>query len=408
MQTVKLDTLYCLDKVGKIRLYEVQTYHSPTHGCYIKKSCTGLLGGNLVYKENYVKIGKQGRTVEEQAVFEITSEWNCKRDEGYKSLSDLSLKAQVMEKDIAGQSISEIFTTLEIKYNTDTRWYPLPMLADKYKTHQKKMKFPMIAQPKLNGVRCIALYDADLQEVVLVSRGGKTYNIPHIQKQLTPFFLVNQNAVLDGEIYVHGKALQELSGAARKGKDAPDWLEYHIYDHISDLPQITRNSNLVGLMQQIAEYSTSIYRVRNKTVNSHEEVMKLHDECVAQGYEGLILREYNSPYMVSFRDKCLLKVKEFEDAEFEIVHCEIDPNKTVGESFVFVLQNDINDATFKARPMGTIKDKEYWYSSIRNLVGKKCTVRFQERTQEGLPHQGHVRSDLSECLKIELVDRQDI
>lgn len=408
----KFDTLYCLDKTGKIRLFEIQVLEDTEDTIkpiYWLKSCTGLIGGNLVYNEKCAPQGKQGRTSREQAIFIAESLWNDKCNEGYKSLSDLSLKAEQMEKSIEGLSISEIFRTLEIKYNTDTRWYPLPMLAEKYKTHAKKIKFPQLGQPKLNGVRCITLYDPDLQEVIQVSRGGKTYNVPHIKAQLTPFFLLNQNVILDGELYYHGKPLQEISGAVRKEKDAPDWIEYHIYDCIKPGPNGLRWEAVKQYLREIESYNTThIKRVFGLKVEDYEQVKAAHDHCVEQGYEGLILRDPKAEYQVSFRDKCLLKVKEFEDAEFEIIGCKVDPDKSVGESFVFQLKNDIDDQAFYARPTGTIKDKEFWYANIQSYIGKKCTVRFQERTQGNLPHQGHVRVDLSNELQIELVDRQDV
>jgi len=108
-------------------------------------------------------------------------------------------------------------------------------------------------------------------------------------------------------------------------------------------------------------------------------------------------------YDYSFRSKSLLKVKEFLDEEFMIIGCECDTtsNKLIGESFVFVLENNRSllqsdttaNNTFKARPMGTLEDKLNFYSNIEKLKGKMATVRFQERSNDGIPIQGHVRKE---------------
>lgn len=409
--TVKeFDGLYSLDRNGKIRYFNVFVIERENSEFFIVTN-TGLLKGKLTTKETRGSIGKQGRNRKEQAIFEAQSKWNEKHDEGYKSMLDLSLKANVMDVDLAeGMSIADIYRDLGIVYNTDTRWYPLPMLANKY-GDVKKHKFPYIAQPKLNGVRCQILYDLDKEQVVLNSRGGKSYIIPHIINQVTPFMLLNQNLVLDGELYLHGKSLQEINGAANKETDAPTWLEFHMYDcYELPNPKKTLRERLAHLRVCYEVLTgqfnaTSIFRVRSVNVENLASAQIRHDYCVNEGYEGLMLKDPDSLYEISFRTNAMLKMKEFEDEEFEIVHCEVDLNVGIGESFVFVLQNNINDAVFRARPMGSITEKEGWYANIRNLVGKKCTVRFQERTKDGIPHQGHVRKDKSKCLTIELVDR---
>lgn len=418
MLVKKFDKLYTLDKSGNIRNYLVEVGYDSSNEIlprlFYITSYTGLWNGKETIVNKKANKGRQGRTDEQQAIFEAQSQWNTKRNEGYKSLIDLSLKAQSMELDVAlDRPIPEVFRSLEIKYNTDTNWYALPMLAEKYPVYKKKLVYPQIYQPKLNGVRSTCFLDQDKLAVVFASRGGQTYNIPHLQAQLHKFFEVtDNNLILDGEIYCHGKRLQEIYGAASLENDSPEWLEYHLYDILSPkpLPQRKRLNDLRILHTLLINQfgATHIKLVHSGDVANEEETKLRHDECVEQGYEGLILRNPDTFYQISFRDKCLLKVKEFEDEEFEIISCHIDTNIGIGESFVFELQNNINELTFKARPMGTIDEKTYWYHNQHIWRGKIATVRFQERTKDGIPHQGHVRKDKSRCLIIENIDRKDI
>lgn len=401
MTVITYPTVYALDKANKIRLYGVEVNQDPNiKDNYTIKSWTGVLGGSLTYHSKKITAGKQKRTVEQQAIFVAESLFKEKRDEGYKSLSDLSNKGASLGLPEEDRSVEEWFKVLSIKYNTDSEWRPLPMLAEKWIEHKKKVKYPILVQPKFDGVRCLAMYDPDLQEVILVSRGGSTYTVPHLQAQLTSFFLLNQNLILDGELYYHGKPLQEISGEARKGSDQGTWLEYHIYDFISNKTQHDRNNDLriyLHILQQ--QYNTThIKEVVTIVAHNEEEVVALHNDFVSQGYEGAIGRNPAASYLIGFRDKCLLKIKEFQDEEFEIVGCEIDPNKTIGESFVFRLKNNIDDQLFLARPTGTLEQKNTWYVMIEDLIGRKVTVRFPQRSNKGIPMQGHVRHTDSDFL----------
>jgi ATP-dependent DNA ligase len=135
-------------------------------------------------------------------------------------------------------------------------------------------------------------------------------------------------------------------------------------------------------------------------VNDHEQVKFLHDKYVADGYEGLILRTEHGEYTFNERSKSLLKVKQYQDEEFLIIGSEIDENKDIAKSFVFVLKNNINDLTFKARPTGSNEQKYLWYAKPQLWINKKATVRFFERSKDGLPQQGSVQHKLTEVLHV--------
>lgn len=398
--------LYALDKKGKLRYFDINISNKTSH--YLIETRTGIVNGNGAKPiVTLVSSGKGKRSLEEQAILQANSLYTSKLDEGYKSAQALKDYAAAYDISIEGLDIPQQFEKLKIRYNTDQSWRPLPMLAEQWKKGKKTAIYPGFLQPKLNGVRCIALYDKDENNVVLCTRGGKTFSIPHIEKQLEPWFKVNQNIILDGEIFCKGKRLQEISGAARSAKKESDWLEYHLYDLVHPrLDQTVRLDALSKIVETLVDaYNTThIHLVPTELVKSEEQVKAWHDLYVEDGYEGAIYRNPIAPYAASFRVDSLLKIKEFIDEEFEIVGCKVDPDKTVGDSFVFELLNNVNDKTFFARPTGTRQEKEFWYSNIEALKGLKATVRYQERTADELPHQGHLRASDSECLTVEEID----
>ena len=410
-----METLYCIDKKGKIRVFKGDiglSSPSQPNTSYIYTN-TGTLGGNLIEKKITITKGKQRRSINEQAQFELESAYKEKRDEGYKSFKDLlsfiftlnwsdEAKASWQTGGETSSNIIEIFNKLNIKFNSNKDWYLLPMLAEKWRDKKDKVQYPVLVQAKLNGVRALCFLNKQ-KEVTLMSRGGEYYTIPHIQKQFISYFNDFPDHIFDGEIYKHNIPLQVISGACRKEQldlleVRQSFLEYWIYD-TPDLTsnQLSRDLNKdlrVSLLQKQYK-STHIKCVTTLKANREEDVLSIHNAFVLEGYEGCMVRDIESKYQFGFRDSCLLKVKMYQDAEFEIVDCEAKEN--IGESFVFILKNDINDLTFKARPMGTIKMKEYWYNN-RTWLNKKATVRYQERSNDGLPIQGHVRAKESTIL----------
>src|SRR3989304_5553014 len=80
-----------------------------------------------------------------------------------------------------------------------------PMLAAPFEDHKHKLVYPVTVQPKFDGVRCLAFRKAD-GTIMLQSRGGDPYELPHIQNEISPW--LGNGWILDGELYIHGTSLQ--------------------------------------------------------------------------------------------------------------------------------------------------------------------------------------------------------
>jgi DNA ligase-1 len=114
-------------------------------------------------------------------------------------------------------------------------------------------------------------------------------------------------------------------------------------------------------------------------VNSREEVDKYFDMFRKDGYEGAIIRT-DAPYEHK-RSKNLLKYKEFQDDEFEIVDVNIGKNQTIAESFTIKLKNDkLCNATL-AFPDEVCKQI---LENKENYIGKMATVCYFGVTNDGL------------------------
>jgi len=115
-----------------------------------------------------------------------------------------------------------------------------PMLAHDYTERKSKIDIGagVYAQPKLDGIRCIARADG------LFTRKGKAIvAVPHIEEALAPYFKQNPQAILDGELYHHQfrDDFNLITSIVRKSKPTPadiarakDKIQYHVYDCVGE------------------------------------------------------------------------------------------------------------------------------------------------------------------------------
>lgn len=77
----------------------------------------------------------------------------------------------------------------------------------------------------------------------------------------------------------------------------------------------------------------------------------------------------------------MMKLKKFDDAEFECIGVEHtgNPDDKVGFNVRLVLKNDINDLVFSCTLTGTVNER---LDILNNPpIGKSVTVKFYERTK---------------------------
>lgn len=407
--------LYILDSKKKVRIFKCRIIAPINEEAnkFIIITETGVLNGKLIPHSTFTKI-KGNKSIEAQAILEADAIYNAKFDEGYKS-KELILKS-IADYNYGYSSIHN-FTDNELENilknhlwlsYTNKNSDELPQLAHKFKDI-KKPAWPYIIQPKLDGVR--ALSKVKNGHPLICSRGGKYYLVPIILRQLEELFkhakeILGEEVILDGELYKHGILRQDISGAARTEEDllfgSNDWLEYHIYDIIPinnlEMPQGERYQLLKALSISISRYP-NIKVVETNIVHNQEELDNAHKyRYVALGYEGSILRDVNGVYEFNNRSRSLLKYKDFKDEEFIIEGSEYDSNN-IEESFVFILKDNIDSTKiFKAKPTGTNIMKSHWYKNREKYIGKRATVRFFDRSKDGIPSMGHVEHKLTPCL----------
>ena len=143
--------------------------------------------------------------------------------------------------------------------------------------------------------------------------------------QLLKFFEAHPTVILDGELFVRGKTLQQISGAARMEKNAYDcdWLQYWVYDcYDSSNVDMIASDRYKFLMLELCdncyipmyltikddEYNVPIRLLSHEYVSGWDNMKKLHDKWVAEGFEGAVITDPSKSYKVGSRCNKLIKI----------------------------------------------------------------------------------------------------
>ena len=355
-----------LDSKGKVRYVHIWT--EQVDNKYIIHRESGLLNGKKVVAPNLeILKGKVKRTIEEQCELEFNSNFKKYLDKGYKDVSDLKISELTDDKckEILGET------------KTDANGVLKPLLCKVLdKTNKKLTDKYWYGSYKHDGVRMlIFLRDG---EVHTSSRGGGDYDIPATYIRQDPYIVKllteNEGLILDGELYRHGWNLQKISGLARKETLEEDHkeLRYHCYDIVDETSTFKQRVERLNKFKEDCPPDSKLIIIEQRLISGLDSIMAMHNEAVANGYEGLVIKDPDMVYKCGARDNRALKVKEFVDDEFKIVGLV---EGLRDEDMCFLME--MPDGTqFKAKPIGDRAQKQYYRDNIDSIIGKMGTVKY--------------------------------
>ena len=348
---MKLPTLFKRTSTGALQEWTIEfegnrywTHFGQTGGA-IQDSVPVICQGKNVGRANET-------TPAEQAELEARALWEKKLKKDY---------VDAREKAVAGAK-SELIEG-EI----------LPMLAHKFSEHGDKIVYPWFVQPKLDGHRCIGTPDG------LWSRTRKRITgVPHIEAAVRK---CQCKYPLDGELYHHSyhDKFDQLTHFIRQETPEPghEIMQYHVYDVV--MPHKTFRERLEWLRTEAdLHFDHALVLVETIEVNDENELMLAFERFLAQGYEGAIIRNAAGFY-VNKRSYDLLKLKEFDDAEFTIVGVKEGKGKLAGHG-IFTCKTEAG-AEFDAKMKGALAELAKYYQHPERYIGKQLTVQFQGITK---------------------------
>lgn len=262
----------------------------------------------------------------------------------------------------------------------------LPMLAHSYfKRKPSQIEWPMYVQPKYDGFRCMAEHNGE--EVILYSRSGKIFDLPHISNELLR--TMTPGSIVDGELYFHDTSFQTISSWIKREQPERQRIEYHLYDMpangINESATFhERYNQLVDFFNNNLDLDERIKLCPTSEVNNEEELLEQHQKWAGElGFEGVMGRHHKGLYLFGYRSYDLLKVKDFDDDEFPIVGHTNGIGKF--ETCVIWICKMPDGKEFKAVPKGTFGEREEYLRTAEQYYGKLLTVTYQGFTDKGVP-----------------------
>ncbi len=315
-----MNTIFTTDKNNKKRYIDIRVEKRGECWCIVKAS--GQVGGKEATSVTEVPLGY------ESAVKRANTMWK-----------NLNIKA----------------TTI------------LPMLANKWESRKKYISQPFYVQPKLDGVRLLVSKDGG------ISRTGKVVPGTEILGKG-----LKEGQYVDGEAFDPNLDFEELTSTF---KTDPLKLKFHVFDYF-DLNKL--NMTFEERWKKVKSLKNPQYEyVKTTLVMLREDVPSIHKQHVGEGHEGTMIRDRDSVYEVGQRSNYLLKFKDFQTEEFEIVGAKTGHGRDAN-SVVWVCET-CDGHQFTVRPEGTIAQREKQYSEREKFMGKMLTVRFQNLTTIGVP-----------------------
>jgi ATP-dependent DNA ligase len=348
--------------MNEVRLYRknansLGSWRIWSEGAKIRIAHATVLGGSEVFHAEVVAQNLSGRTLQEQVALRMRSRISRMRDRGYKD------------------TIEEASRDQSNQLGLDR-----PMLAYPIMKVPNVQYSGAVLQKKLDGHRClITCQDGD---IIAYSRQGKRIDaIRHILRGIRG--RIPEGTTIDGELYCHGYSLQTLASWIKREQANTYNLYFVGYDLISNDRYIDRHAELSEIVAGAdTEAAGKIVALPYRSFEDHETTSAYFREVREQGFEGLMLRTDGRGYEIGRRSTSLLKIKEFQDEEFEVVGF-----KRSKEGWAICKCRTKDGGLFSASAPGDLIAKQAVWINQEKYLGKMLTVEFAFYTEDNVPFQ---------------------
>ena len=259
-------------------------------------------------------------------------------------------------------------------------------LAQKFE--RKRMSDWVYIEPKLDGIRCLAIVEKG--EAKLFTRAGKL--ITNFDDTVGRELLLAGDGCYDGEIM--SKDFTELMRQVyrKEDKDVSD-VYFAIFDYLTleEWKEKKGKYTLKDRKKYLQRQFGTVYakeklkylklvRFEPELQPSDKVLKESHDRWVAQGYEGIMVKDTDSFYSFG-RDWSVMKYKAFFDADVPIIGLKEGTGKHQGKLGSFLV--DYKGVEVNVGSGLNDELREQIWKDKNNHIGRIIEVRYQEETPDG-------------------------
>ncbi len=187
-----------------------------------------------------------------------------------------------------------------------------------------KLRFPLLASPKLDGIRC----------VVHPELGPVTRNLKPIRNKALRERLAELPAWLDGELVAGSPeepgAMQRTTSAVMSEDNDSSDVTFWVFDRVRrpemlDLPPewFQHRFDRLAILERYGVWTDPrVVVLPHSAISSLDELSVLEEQLVEIGFEGVMLRDPRGVYKFgrsTVKEGILLKLKRFSDMEGRVV-----------------------------------------------------------------------------------------
>ena len=270
------------------------------------------------------------------------------------------------------------------------------MLAHDSAKHEKKVTGKKLLEPKLDGVRCITVVDYQQKTVTQYTRNGKVLeNFKHITDALQGYMEeIGRSYVLDGEVVsnsfqdlmkqVHRKDNVHAEDAKLCLFDIVPLVEFKAGESVQGQ---RRRSNMLKTFEKIFSDTGCIEIIPQTEVDldtmvGQVEYKDYNKKMVAEGYEGIMIKDIDSPYECK-RSTAWLKMKPFIEVSLEVKDIEEGTGRNEGRLGAFICEGVDDGKNIKVNVGSGFSDDnrdEFW-NGRDTIPGQIVEVRADAITQ---------------------------
>ena len=264
------------------------------------------------------------------------------------------------------------------------------MLADDSAKHEKKMVGDVLLEPKLDGVRVIAICDVDRDEVKMFSRNGKELsNFPVIIQQFDEILdQLSESMVFDGEVMsedfqtlmreIHRKAGAKTDDAILNLFDCLTLDEFKAGGSGVDL--LTRKDILESY--RFGDNIKVISGTRMNLTEDRDRFIDFNKMCIDKGFEGIMVKPVTGAYECK-RSTKWLKVKPFIEVSLKVIATEEGTGRNAGKLGALIVEGEDSGKFIRTNVGSGLSDtdRETFWKDREQLIGHIVEVRADAVTQ---------------------------